>query len=231
MSEFLLIHGACHAAWAWDRVIPALAALGHGARALDLPGRGGHATLDEQARAVLDALRGPTVLVAQSAGGFAMTAAAQMDPALVAGLIYVCAYVPKPGMSLADMRRAGPRQPLAGSFRLSPDRRAFWFDAGMAPALFFHDCPDLQGATAWLCADSVAVMETALPDTARAEALPRGYLICDDDRAIPPEYQEVLAMGIAAQAHLPCGHSPFLAMPEALAEAIVQVAGQAHMMV
>ncbi|MBH1974310.1 MAG: alpha/beta fold hydrolase, partial [Rhodobacteraceae bacterium] len=92
MSEFLLIHGACHAAWAWDRVIPALAAQGHSARALDLPGRGGHATLDEQARAVLDALQGPTVLVAHSAGGFAMTAAAQMDPALVAGLIYVCAY-------------------------------------------------------------------------------------------------------------------------------------------
>ena len=226
MSEFLLIHGACHAAWAWDRVIPALAALGHGARALDLPGRGGHATLDEQARAVLDALRGPTVLVAHSAGGFAMTAAAQMAPEQVSGLIYVSAYVPQPGKSLADMRRAGPRQPLAGSFVVAADRRTFGFDPMLAPALFFHDCPEAEATTARLCTDSVAVMETALPDTARAESLPRGYVICTQDRAIPPEYQSVMADGIALTEHLPCGHSPFLAMPERLAASIARMAGQ-----
>jgi pimeloyl-ACP methyl ester carboxylesterase len=231
MSEFLLIHGACHGAWAWERVIPALKALGHSARALDLPGRGVETTLRAQAQAVVDALQGPTVLVAHSAGGFAITAAAQMAPEQVAGLIYVCAYVPEPGMNLAQMRRAGPRQPLAGSFRLSPDRRMFWFDEALAPALFFHDCADPQAMTARLCPESVAVMQTALPDTSRAEDLPRGYVVCADDRAIPIEYQHVMAQGIEAQARMPCGHSPFLAMPEALAREIVRLAGQARMLV
>lgn len=226
MSEFLLVHGACQGGWVWNQVIPALSALGHSARTLDLPRRGGHSTLGEQALAVVDVLSGPTVLVAHSAGGFAMTAAAQMQPHLITGLIYVCAYVPKPGKSLADMRRAGPRQPLAGSFVVAADRRTFAFDPALAPALFFHDCPEAEAATARLCADSVTVMETALPDTARAESLPRGYVICTDDRAIPPEYQAVMADGIALTEHLPCGHSPFLAMPERLAASIVRMVGR-----
>ena len=225
MSEFLLVHGACFGAWAWEGVVPDLERLGHTARAIDLPGRGGAATLAQQAQAVVDALRRPTILVGHSAGGFAITAAAQLDPRLVAGLIYVCAYVPIAGFSLAQMRRAGPSQPLAGTFRVAADRQTFEFDPAMAPALFFHDCKDPLAAAARLCTDSVAAMETALQDTTCAERLPRGYVVCDDDRAIPPQYQRAMATDIARQTALPCGHSPFLAMPEQLAQCIATSLG------
>jgi hypothetical protein len=37
----------------------------------------------------------------------------------VAGLIYLSAYIPATGLSLADLRRAGPSQPLRGALNLS----------------------------------------------------------------------------------------------------------------
>ena len=40
MSRFVLVHGAWHGAWCWEKVVPLLAARGHAARAIDLPGHG-----------------------------------------------------------------------------------------------------------------------------------------------------------------------------------------------
>ncbi|MEZ5799152.1 MAG: alpha/beta fold hydrolase, partial [Paracoccaceae bacterium] len=67
MVEVLLVHGSCHGAWCWHRVIPALAALGVAARAIDLPAHGADrtpaagASLSGYGRAILAALNGPTL--------------------------------------------------------------------------------------------------------------------------------------------------------------------------
>lgn len=215
MSDILLVHGACFGAWCWEQVIPALEALGHRTRAIDLPGRGGPASLSDQAGVIVAALRGPTVLVGHSAAGFAISAAAESS-GLVAGLVYVCAYVPEAGKTLAEMRRAGPSQPMAGAFEVSADRQMFAFKPDRAQALFFHDCED---ASARLVAQAVAPMEQALVSVARGQTLPRAALICAQDRALPPQYQRQMAQGMA-QVELDLGHAPFLSDPLGLAKAI-----------
>jgi pimeloyl-ACP methyl ester carboxylesterase len=40
MATFVLIHGAWHGAWCWERVAPLLVAEGHRVLAPDLPGMG-----------------------------------------------------------------------------------------------------------------------------------------------------------------------------------------------
>jgi pimeloyl-ACP methyl ester carboxylesterase len=227
MSDILLIHGSCHGAWCWDAVIPPLAALGLDARAIDLPGRNGAgATLHEQADAVLAALDRPALIVGHSAGGFAITAAAERDPARVRGLVYLCAYLPLSGMSLADMRRAGPSQPLLPAIRVAGDRRSFSFDPVQAGALLYHDCPQAMAARAIdrLCAEPVAPQETPLV-LHRSPALPRHYIRCSEDRAIPPGYQATMAatLPVAARHSLATGHSPFFAAPERLAGLLAQI--------
>lgn len=234
MPDILLVHGAAHGAWCWHRVIPALTALGHRARAIDLPSHGddttgsANVTLDAYADAILGAVRGPTILVGHSMGGFPITAAAQKAPDRITALIYLCAYLPKPGLSLAEMRRAGPRQPLAGAFKIDDTRTTFTFDPALAPALFYHDCPaeDVALALRRLCPQPIRPQETPLPDAARAEALPRFYITCTADRVIPPEYQESMAAGLPPDrvTALTCGHSPFFAAPEALAQRIDAIA-------
>lgn len=237
MSDILLVHGAAHGAWCWHRVIPALAALGHRARALDLPSHGDDTTdpatvtLDAYARAILEATEGPTILVGHSMGGFPITAAAEIAPDRVSALVYLCAYLPKPGLSLAEMRRAGPRQPLAGSFRIDETRTTFTFDPEQAPALFYHDCPpeDVSLALRSLCRQPIRPQETPIPDTTRAATRPRFYIRCTDDRAIPPEYQQSMAADLPPDhiSTLPCGHSPFFAAPAALAQRIDAIAHHA----
>lgn len=230
MSDILLVHGAAHGAWCWHRVIPALAELGHRARAIDLPSHGDDrtdpatVTLDAYADAILAATEGPTLLVGHSMGGFPITAAAQRAPDRFTALVYLCAYLPRPGMTLAEMRRAGPRQPLAGSFRIDPTRTSFTFDPDLSPGLFYHDCPaeDVALALRRLCPQPILPQEAALPDTSRAETVPRYYIRCTDDRAIPPEYQQTMAAGLPAEniLTLPTSHSPFFSAPDALARHI-----------
>lgn len=228
--DLLLIHGSCHGAWCWDLVIPALAALGISARAIDLPGRDGSATtLDDYAKAILSAANPGSVLVGHSAGGYAITAAAEGDPDRFTGLIYLCAYLPASGQSLGDMRRAGPSQPLLPAIRVAADRASFTIDPALAPAVFYHDCPPqvAADATARLCPQPVLPQETPLWPKA-AQSLPRRYVICDEDRAIPPAYQAQMARVLPPQAvtHLDASHSPFLSMPDTLAARLAEILHQ-----
>jgi pimeloyl-ACP methyl ester carboxylesterase len=234
MADILLIHGAGHGAWAWRDLIPRLRDLGHDARAIDLPGHGDDPTplaavrLETYRDAVVSALGEETVLVGHSMGGYPITAAAEAAPDRIAALVYLCAYVPEAGMSLAEMRRAGPRQPLAPAIRRSEDGLSFTFDPAMARDLFYHDCPDeaVEFATARLCRQPVLPQETPLDATVRAERLPRHYIVCQDDRAIPPEYQATMCRSFPEDRvhRLPTSHSPFFAAPDRLARIIDDLA-------
>lgn len=230
MSDLLLVHGSCHGAWCWDAVIPALARLGITASAIDLPGRDGSPTaLNAYAKAILAAASPGTVLVGHSAGGYAITAAAEADPGRFAGLVYLCAYLPSPGKSLADMRRAGPSQPLHPAIRVAKDRGSFTIDPDFAPAVFYHDCPPevAAAAAARLCPQPVLPQETSLWPVA-ATKLPRHYIICSQDRAIPPEYQAQMASDLPPRAisTLDASHSPFLSMPDQLATRFAEILHQ-----
>ncbi len=227
MSELLLIHGTCHGAWCFDRLLPELARRSVPARAIDLPGRDGSpTTLDDYAQAILAAARPDTILVGHSAGGYAITAAAEAGPSRFKGLIYLCAYLPAPGQSLADMRRAGPSQPLLPAIRLAADRGSFTIDPALAPAAFYQDCPpDLADwATTRLCPQPVTPQETPLWPKS-ADALPRHYITCEADQTIPPDYQRQMGSRLpeACRHALPSGHSPFLSMPDRLADLLARL--------
>ncbi|HEX9858302.1 MAG TPA: alpha/beta fold hydrolase [Paracoccaceae bacterium] len=230
MPRFLLIHGSCFGAWCWRDVLPFL----DNAAAIDLPGHGAdrtpiaQVTLGLYAEVIAKHLTEPTILVGHSMAGYPITAAAELAPANIRALVYLCAYVPKSGESIASMRRAGPRQPLAPAIRVSADRRSFSFDPAMTAQAFFHDCPPETRAFAArnLCPEPIAPQETPLCQTGRSAHIPRHYIRCTQDRAIPPEYQEAMTKGWPAEniTTLPCSHSPFFAAPEALARHLIQIA-------
>lgn len=229
----LLIHGSCHGAWCWSEVIAALARLGHRARAIDLPAHGADrtpaaaATLDLYAEAILAAVDHPVTLVGHSAAGFPITLAAERAPQQIARLVYLCAYVPKPGLSMIAMRRAGPSQPLKGAVKAAPDGITYAIDPAMAPGIFYHDCPAdaVAAALPRLCPEPIAPQATALLELAQWDAVERHYILCEDDHTIPPAYQRAMADTFPPdRVHsLPGGHSPFLASPGTLARLLDRI--------
>lgn len=234
MARFLLIHGSGHGAWCWRDVLPLLNTAGHQARAIDLPSHGAdttppeQVTLDGYARAIVEALDEPAILVGHSMAGYPITAAAELAPDRVQKLVYLCAYVPIPGQSLADRRRAAPRQPLLAAIRVAPDRVTWSADPDQIEAVFYHDCPPgtVAYAGARLTPQAILPQETVLELTPRSTTLPRAYIRCTDDRTIPPEWQEHMTDGWppGTVTTLPTGHSPFFAAPAMLAQRLIEIA-------
>lgn len=235
MSNFLLIHGSCHGAWCWRDLIPALRARGHQARAIDLPSHGSDGTpladvtLDIYAEAILDAMTGPTILVGHSMAGFPISRAAELDPTNIRRLVYVCAYAPRNGMTLADMRREAPYQPLIKAVIKAPDGISFGIDPTMAPNVFYHDCPPetVSYAQTRLGQQPIKPQETVIEIGANYAAVPKSYIRCDQDRTIPPEYQRTMTENWPPEdVHaMDCSHSPFFADPTRLAGILHLIAG------
>jgi pimeloyl-ACP methyl ester carboxylesterase len=234
MADFLLIHGACHGAWCWRDVIPALQALGHTARAIDLPSHGDdktpvqEVTLGDYRDAVLAASSPDTHIVGHSMGGYPIGAAAQAAPDAMASLIYLCAYPPAPGQTLADRRRLAARQLLLPAVRRAPDGLTMTIDPAMAPELFYHDCPPgtPDYAVPRLCPQALAPQETVVDLDEAYESVPKSYIVCADDRTIAPEHQRrMVADWPRHRVHeIQTSHSPFFADPTGLAALLGQIA-------
>ncbi|WP_297340275.1 alpha/beta fold hydrolase [Pseudophaeobacter sp.] len=233
MTDFLLIHGSCHGAWCWRDVIPALEAQGHTARAITLPGHDdgrdpATVTLQETAEAIVAAASPETIVLGHSWAGYPITAAAEIAPKALRGLIYLCAYVPVSGQSLIDMRKAGPRQTIGSAAIKHPNGASYTINLAEAPRLFYQDCPaeTVTYALPRLCAQPILPQETPLELTDASQNTPKAYIRCTNDQTIPPEYQaQMVADWPRNTVHeMQCSHSPFFADPQGLAALIGQIA-------
>lgn len=149
----LLVHGAYHGAWCWDRWVDRLAEAGRRVHALDLRGHGGLtpdpdfrmagvAEMVQDVVAAIDAIDRRPVLVGHSLGGLIATLAALERP--VAGLLLVC---PSPPGNLPGAAKV----PLVSEDALSPPLTAAQAGERYAPHL---DSEELAAMAARLCAES-----------------------------------------------------------------------------
>src|SRR5215472_9644406 len=137
MASFVLVPGAGGMAWYWHRVVPLIAAAGHEAIAVDLPGDDRRAGLAVYADIVVRAIaeRRDVVLVAQSLAGF--TAPLVCARASVGRLVFVNAMIPKPGET------AGAWWDATGAVGAREDaaaRRGYAREFDVA-TYFLHDVP------------------------------------------------------------------------------------------
>ena len=236
MAKFLLVHGSLHGAWCWRDLIPALAALDHEATAIDMPGHGENTTplrevtLDAYRDAVLAASDASTVIVGHSMAGYPISAAAEKNPGGMRGLVYVAAYVPAPGKSLAQMRALAARQPLAEAIARNPDGISFGIQPEKVKPLFYHDCTDavVEYARAHLTQQAVAPLDTPVTLSANYARVPRAYIRCMDDRAVVPELQVSITEDWPEETvhEMPTSHSPFFSDPQGLARLLDRIAGR-----
>jgi pimeloyl-ACP methyl ester carboxylesterase len=237
ISTYVLIHGAWHGGWCWDKVVPLLREAGHDALAPDLPGHGADKTpiadisLDTYVSKVGEVLRAatePVILVGHSLGGVSITQAAEAMPERIRCLVYLTAFLLVDGQCVRDILVSDPESSIHANRLTSEDGTTSTVRETALREVFYADCSeaDVARARSLLVPEATAIPRTPVRTTPENfSRVPRVYIECLRDRAI--------TVGAQRRMHeaLPCrnvfsldtSHSPFFSAPEALVAHLLSV--------
>lgn len=236
-STFVLVHSAWLGGWAWKEVAQLLEQRGHRVLSPDLPGHGRDktpataVTMKGYVRAVTDLLDsepGPTILVGHSLGGIVISQAAEERPDKVEALVYLCAFLLPSGGSFLHATRGVQGSMVLDNLVMAKDSASVTIKDEVVHAAFAHDVP----ADVWAHASQRLVAEPTAPlgaplsiTEARWGGIPRYYVECLADRAIPPAVQQAMYRAIPVKKvfSMNTSHAPNLAAPQELAGHLLAV--------
>jgi pimeloyl-ACP methyl ester carboxylesterase len=190
----------------------------------------------------------PVTVVAHSFGGVVLTQAAELAPELFAHAVYLAAVMPSSGVPpiaileapemagavLTDSNLVVADPLTVGAMRIdvtSPDpeyRRAL-------REVFYGDvAPEVADAALALLGSDAPVSLGTVPITLTADgwgSVPRSFIVTTQDKAVPPAMQRrQIAEADAAFPDNPTtvhtlesSHSPFLSMPDQLADIVIKL--------
>ena len=174
------VHGAWADGSSWSKVIPLLQAKGLHVVAVQNP----LTSLADDVAATKRAIAsqdGPVLLVGHSYGGAVITEAG--DGPKVVGLLYVAAFAPSDGESVASVSKPFPPAPLGGEVRADAEGFLTVTPKGIAED-FAQDLPDKekQVLTATQGSTAAAVFDATIT-TAAWKTKPSWCVIATNDRA------------------------------------------------
>ena len=224
-ARIVLVHGGFVDGSGWQGVYEILRRDGYDVTIVQNP----TISLDGDAAAtkrVLSAQPGPAILVGHSYGGVVITEAGNHPT--VAGLVYIAAFAPDRGESVAalikDPPPGAPVPPIVpgedGYLLLDKTKFAASFAADVDPdlAAFMADSQVPWG---------VAALSGAIGDPAWKHK-PSWYLVATDDRMIPPPAQRAMAARAGATVvEIAGSHAIYVSRAQAVADLIAQAATEA----
>ncbi|NIJ52976.1 alpha/beta fold hydrolase [Dyadobacter arcticus] len=239
-KTYILVHGAWHGAWCWDKVTPLLQARGHKAIATELPGHGGDIertsdlSLDDYVNAVVTTANdqnGPVILVGHSMAGIVISQTAEkLGPEKVLSLIYIDAFLPRDGESLfalveATLKHLTPdsRKPtLVENIIPSEDHTTNTVNPEMAAQIFYHDCSeeDQKFALARILKEPIVPLATPVRLTDDVYGvIPKYFILCTESRDMDKTFLST-NMPCKKVYKLASSHSPFFSMPDKLVDVL-----------
>ncbi|MDP9457462.1 MAG: hypothetical protein CYG60_03605 [Actinobacteria bacterium] len=236
MSTFVLVHGAWHGAWCWEKVVPLLEEAGHEVVVPDLPGHGEDGTpisklsmqdyADRVVRAV-DEQAEPVVLVGHSMGGIVVSLAAEARPEGIKKLVYLTGFLLEDGKTLISVAENDAEAIVLPN--LVPNEDGSAFTVQNVKDVFYGDCSDedVEGAKARLVPEPAFAFGTPVAVTeGNFGRVPRVYIECVQDRAIGIRAQRGMHERQQCETviSMETSHSPFLSAPEELAGHLASLA-------
>lgn len=235
---YVLVHGAFQDSAAWSEVVPRLEAQGHKVVTLDLPGRGddttppAEITLEQHRDAVIELINqqtGKVILVGHSFGGITISLVAEAIPDQIETLVYVAAYLPVTGDTLASLAAQDEGTAFNDqNFVIAPDYSTASVLADDVVKIFCNDCTaEMQQRTQdQLVPEPLAPMNT--PVTVTAENFGRVrkvYIETLQDNAVSNLLQKLMlaTTPVDKVLTLDTGHSPFLSDPVGLVAALTDL--------
>lgn len=223
LVSIVLVHGAFADGSGWQDVHRILRNDGYAVSIVQNPTRSLADDVGTTRRAI-DAQGRPVVLVGHSYGGVVITEAGN-HPA-VKGLVYVAAFAPDRGESVAALLEEPPPAgtpvppilpPSQGFLALDKSKFAAAFAADVAPAKaeFMADSQLPWGVEALGGTISEAAWRTR----------PSWYLVATEDRMIPPPAQRSMAQRAGATVtEVPASHAVYVSRPHEVAALIERAA-------
>jgi pimeloyl-ACP methyl ester carboxylesterase len=239
-TVFVLVPGAWHGAWCWERLTPMLEAAACTVKTPELAGTGADArrpipgpsleTWGAQVAEVARQADSPVILVGHSRGGVVVSQAAEIAAERVLGLVYISALLAPAGMSMYQAVAAAGVMP---SIRIetAADGMTTTLDPHDAETLFYNTSEPVWAARArQRLAPEPTDVGVAVPTTTpeRFGRLPRGYVFCRQDRIVTPQMQRWLLERTPCDPviELDTDHSPFYSDPAALCAALLDCAAR-----
>ncbi|MBN9410525.1 MAG: alpha/beta hydrolase [Burkholderiales bacterium] len=245
MAHFVLVHGAWHGAWCWQRVVQRLAPAGHRVHAVTLTGLGDRAhllsrdiTLNTHVQDVMATLEAEelqdVVLAVHSYAGMLGTAVADLAPGRLRHLVYVDAVVPQPGESWGSTHSRATREGRLAAAEASP---AYAFPAP-DPAVFGLAADDGEWVRRRQTPHPGRTYEAPLDfDVRRVARVPRTFVSCTQPQlaTIDSIRPRVTSAAFWDGAWLPgsrvvelaTGHDPMISAPDALTRVLLEAAADA----
>jgi pimeloyl-ACP methyl ester carboxylesterase len=230
----VLVHGAWADSGSWDQVVARLQRQGYTVIAFPTPLR---SLPDDSAylAAFLSSVPGPIVVVGHSYGGAVITNAATGNPNVKA-LVYVDAFLPDEGETIAELIGTPPGSCVAGDptqiFDLRPIPGAppgvvdAYVKQSLFPSCFANDLPAKQAAVLAATQRPASTIILGQPSGPPAWAdIPSWALIGTVDRVILPATQLFMAERAGAQiVKIKASHLPMISQPGAVTRLIVAAA-------
>jgi len=225
IKNVLLVHGAFADGSGWEAVAKVLAKDGYTVSVLQEP-ETSYADDQKYAKAALDAMDGPVVLVGHSYGGSVITEAGNHPK--VAALVYIAAFALDEGESCASIEQALPQASKA----FKPDSNGnWWIEQSHFAADFAADIPPAKAA--FMAISQVPISTDAFTHKVTNPAWktkPTWYMVATADRSINPDQERMMAKRAHAKTVEMTGssHVAYMSHPKEAAKLIEEAATSAH---
>jgi pimeloyl-ACP methyl ester carboxylesterase len=222
VKNVVLVHGGFVDGSGWEAVYSTLKSKGYTVSIVQIPTI---SLADDVAttRRAIATQDGPVVLVGHSYGGVVITEAGQ-DPK-VAALVYIAAFAPDSGESVAALIKNAP--PGAPAPPILPSQDGFLLlDRSKFAEAF---AADVKPSLAAFMADSqvpwgVQALSGSITEPAW-KSKPSWYLVTTEDRMISPDAQRAMSKRAGSKVtEVKASHAVFISQPAAVASLIEQAA-------
>jgi pimeloyl-ACP methyl ester carboxylesterase len=220
IRNVVLVHGAFADGSGWKAVAELLEKDGY-AVSVAQPPETSYGEDVKYAKAAVDAMGGPVVLVGHSYGGSIITEAG--NDANVAALVYIAAFALDEGESCASIEQAVPQASKA----FKPDSSGnWWIEQTHFAADFAADVP--SAVSHFMAISQVPISTEAFTHKVTNPAWktkPTWYMVATEDRSINPEQERMMAKRArATTVEVKASHVAYMSHPKESAKLIEEAA-------
>ncbi len=223
IKNVVLVHGAFADGSGWEAVAKILEQDGYTV-SVPQPPETSYADDVKYAKAAVDAMGGPVVIVGHSYGGSIITEAGN-DPNVVA-LVYIAAFELDDGESCASIEQAVP--PATKAIKTDSNGN-FWIDRQHFASDFAADVP--AAISHFMAESQVPISADSFTHKVTQPAWktkPSWYMVASSDRSINPEQERMMAKRAHAKTvEVNASHVAYMSHPKETAKLIEEAATSA----